>query len=290
MAVDYRHGVAIFSLIIYLPCVFVSIYVALRHGFAKAAGWYFLVVFSIVRTVGACLQLATIANPTEGLFTGAAVCNSIGTTPLILACVGLLQRANNSITNKGQKGVVPVVFRAIATLALVGLILAIVGITSQDDMMHYVPNGKTKAAILVTLAVWVIVAGLLFMLYGRKKYLPAGENRLLLAVAISLPFILVRLIYSLISAFTRNPRFSIFSGDVTIYLVMAVLEEMIVVITCIAIGVTLNTDGVSGYQGVQIRSESPSTEEMKPYQARHGDQSGRGGDNQYRHGVVSSNV
>ncbi|KAM5446161.1 hypothetical protein MaudCBS49596_006847 [Microsporum audouinii] len=273
MAVDYRHGVAIFSLIIYLPCFFVAVYVALRHGFSKAAGWYFLVMLALVRIVGACLELATIANPTEGLYTGAAVCNSVGISPLILACVGLMQRANNSIINRGQKGVPPIVFRVVALLVLLGLILSIVGITGQNDSsMPYMPNGKSKAAICITLGVWVIAVGLLFIIHGNKKYIPSGEKRLLLAVAISLPFILVRLIYSFISAFSHSSRFSIVSGNVTIYLVMAVLEEMIVVITCLAVGFTLQTDGVAAYQSEPASAE----EEMKVYQEGHDNRYGQG--------------
>ncbi|EZF30768.1 hypothetical protein H109_07956 [Trichophyton interdigitale MR816] len=262
MAVDFRHGIAIFSLIIYLPCFFVAVYVALRHGFAKSAGWYFLVTLSLVRIVGSCLELATIANPTEGLFTGAAVCKSIGISPLILACVGLLQRANNSIINRGQKGIPPILFRGIGLLVLLGLILSIVGITGQEEgAMSYKPNGKSKAAICIILGVWVITVGLVFIINGIKHHLPVGEKRLLLAVAISLPLILIRLIYSLIGTFSHSSRFSIGSGNVTIYLVMAVLEEMVVVITCLAVGVALPSGRVA-CRGEPVSAE----EEMKDYQ------------------------
>ncbi|EFR00112.1 hypothetical protein MGYG_03118 [Nannizzia gypsea CBS 118893] len=262
MAVDYRNGVAIFSLIVYLPCFFVAVYVALRHGFAKAAGWYFLVMLSLVRIVGACLELATIANPSEGLFTGAAVCNSVGVSPLILACIGLINRANNSIINRGKKGVPPIVFRVIGVLVLVGLILAIVGITNRNDGdMPYTPSVESKAAICITLGVWVITIGAVFIINANKQYLPDGEKKLLLAIAISLPFILVRLLYSFISAFSRSPKFSIVSGDVTIYLLMAVLEEMVVVITFIAVGVTLQQDGTAAYKGESGSDE----EEMRFY-------------------------
>ncbi|EFE29277.1 uncharacterized protein ARB_03848 [Trichophyton benhamiae CBS 112371] len=239
MAVDYRHGVAIFSLIVYLPCFFIAVYIALRHGFAKSAGWYFLVVLSLVRVIGSCLELATIANPSEGLIKGAAA------------------------LNRGRKGIPPIVFRVVGLLVLLGLILSIVGINSQEDgAMSYKPNAKSKAAICVTLGVWVITVGLAFIINGNKHNLPAGEKRLLLAVAISLPFILIRLLYSLISAFSHSRRFSAVSGNVTIYLVMAVLEEMVVVITCLGVGITLQPDGVAAYRGEPASAE----EEMKVFQ------------------------
>lgn len=151
----------------------------------------------------------------------------------------------------------------VGLLVLLGLILSIIGINSQEDgATSYKPNAKSKAAICVTLGVWVITVGLAFIINGNKHNLPAGEKRLLLAVAISLPFILIRLLYSLISAFSHSRRFSAVSGNVTIYLVMAVLEEMVVVITCLGVGITLQPDGVAAYRGEPASAE----EEMKVFQ------------------------
>jgi hypothetical protein len=77
------------------------------------------------------------------------------------------------------------------------------------------------------------------MLAMRIAWIKKGECRLVLAVAISVPFILVRLIYSAILSFAHNPRFNLISGSVTINLVMAVLEEFVVIIVCLGIGLTL---------------------------------------------------
>ena len=56
-----------------------------------------------------------------------------------------------------------------------------------------------------------------------------GEGVLIAAVGCSLPFILVRLVYSALAAFAHNSSFNIVTGSVTVMLAMAVLEEIAVV-------------------------------------------------------------
>ena len=56
-----------------------------------------------------------------------------------------------------------------------------------------------------------------------------GEGRLIAAVFCSLPFILVRLAYSAVSAFGHDSTFNIVNGSVTVMLLTVVLEEIAVV-------------------------------------------------------------
>jgi hypothetical protein len=94
MKVTYRDGISILELIVYLPCLFLALWLALHHGITRSSAWYFLIIFTIIRIVGSCCQLATIPKPSDiGLNTTAIICSSIGLSPLILTCVGLLARA-----------------------------------------------------------------------------------------------------------------------------------------------------------------------------------------------------
>jgi uncharacterized membrane protein len=65
------------------------------------------------------------------------------------------------------------------------------------------------------------------------------------AVAISAPFLLVRIHYSVFMWFSHNNDFSLFNGNVTVQLVMSVLEEVVVVVVCLAIGMTLRVRGTT---------------------------------------------
>ena len=94
MTVTYRHGISILQLIIYLPSLFLSIFLIIRHVLRTNSGFLFLSTFALVRIVGACCDLATISNPSVvGLYIAAAICSSIALSPLMLACTGLLSRA-----------------------------------------------------------------------------------------------------------------------------------------------------------------------------------------------------
>jgi hypothetical protein len=94
MAVHYKDGIAILQLIVYIPCLFIAIFLTFRHGLRKSSSWYFIAIFTLIRITGACCLLATISKPhNRGLYTAAIICSAIGLSPLILTCVGLLSRA-----------------------------------------------------------------------------------------------------------------------------------------------------------------------------------------------------
>lgn len=58
----------------------------------------------------------------------------------------------------------------------------------------------------------------------------------MLAVLVALPLIAVRLIYSILTVFLHNHDFSIIHGSVAIWAVMAVLEEIVVVLVYVTVG------------------------------------------------------
>lgn len=94
MGVSYHNGISILQLIVYIPAFFLSGFIVFRHGIRRSGGFFFLNVFAQARVVGTCFDLRTISNPEAiGLYVGAAVCSSIGLSPLLLACTGLLSRA-----------------------------------------------------------------------------------------------------------------------------------------------------------------------------------------------------
>lgn len=56
-----------------------------------------------------------------------------------------------------------------------------------------------------------------------------SQKRLFLGIFMALPLIAVRLLYSLITDFGNNPKFSLIDGDTGVQLGMATIEEFIVV-------------------------------------------------------------
>ncbi|PWY85981.1 hypothetical protein BO70DRAFT_289418 [Aspergillus heteromorphus CBS 117.55] len=255
MAVNYRHGLSILELIVYLPTLFMALWMAFRHGFQRNSGWIFLVIFSLARIVGSCCYLATINDPSSiDLYLAWAVCMSIGLSPLTLTCVGLLSRANDSIRRKTSRGIHPLLFKIVGLLTLVGLILCIVGqVQSMGSLPASMPiSTKTKVGYVLFIVAWTGLSVLLVVLACKRQSIEDGEHRLLLAVGLTVPLLLVRLIYSLLGAFGHSTTFSMMSGNVTVELVMSVLEEIFIVLICLGVGVTLEVrPRVTGYEACE---------------------------------------
>lgn len=242
--INYKSGVAIGELVVYFPVLAIAVFLAVRHGFGRSSGWLYLIIFALVRIIGSCFQLATINDPTNiSLYTGVAILQTIGLSPLELCSLGLLSRIISSI-NKGQ----PIFLQAyhmklIQTIVMVGLILSIVGgIQASKDLSKthvYTPQSLSQAAIGLFIASYVLIVASTIIISTSVSHAELGEKRLLLAVALSLPFLLVRLVYSSISLFTTNPDFNSVSGNVTIFLCMALIMELCAVTIYEVIGLTL---------------------------------------------------
>ena len=92
MTFDYRVGIALLEIIIYIPSFFFALWISARHGFNKSSGWIYLTILTIARIVGASLQLDTITNHSVGVKIASSICASVGLSLLILACLGVLSR------------------------------------------------------------------------------------------------------------------------------------------------------------------------------------------------------
>lgn len=131
------------------------------------------------------------------------------------------------------------IFRLVGLFALVAMILSIVGSTENANFTSGLVNTKTQVGLVLYLVAWIGVCGLFILVASRSQRIEDGEHRLLLAVGISLPLILVRLIYSFIYSFGHKAQFNMLTGNITIQLVMSVLEEIVIVLVCLGIGLTL---------------------------------------------------
>jgi len=117
------------------------------------------------------------------------------------------------------------------------LILCIVGGTSSYSSTGvYQPQTETKVGVVLYLISFIALAAIAIVTAAKLSNAPSQDKRLVYAVLVALPLILVRIIYSLLSVYAHNRHFSLITGSVAIKVVMAVLEEMAVVIMYLAIG------------------------------------------------------
>jgi hypothetical protein len=127
-------------------------------------------------------------------------------------------------------------FRATQLIITIGLILSIVGGTSSiSPSGTFTVQTTSKAGLLLSAVGWAIVTlRTIFTIPQFSSH--TSEKRIAIAVIIALPLIAVRIIYSLLAVFLHNHDFSLINGSVTIWVVMAVLEEIFVVIIYLIVG------------------------------------------------------
>ena len=94
----------------------------------------------------------------------------------------------------------------------------------------------TKVGVLLYVVAFGAICFVTFLTLANISHIDAGERRLGFGVAIALPFLLIRLIYSVLSVFLHDHHFNIFNGSVAVYAVMAVLMEFAVVLDYLFVG------------------------------------------------------
>ncbi|KAI1281388.1 hypothetical protein F5Y07DRAFT_354554 [Xylaria sp. FL0933] len=255
MELTKHNIVSIVQIIFFIPSLAISLLLCKRHGFGANAGWLLLVIFSLSRIIGASLQLAATAQPDNiGLFFGALTLQGVGLSDFIIVMLALINRALASTKEARTIIINPSTLRLAQLLVLVGVILGIYGGTTAGD--NYAKTGQyevstyTQAGSALTIAGFGIVVIATALLGINLSYLEAGEKRVVLAVALSLPFLLIRVIYSALGTFQSQSEFSSLTGNVNYFIGLAVIEEFIIIIIIEGLGLTFSvrpkTDEPSG--------------------------------------------
>lgn len=88
-----REAIAIAELSVYSITILLCTIIVLRLGFHRQLGWIYLLIFSGIRIAGAVFEILSSNNPTDSSdLEWAAILQSVGLSPLILASLGLLKR------------------------------------------------------------------------------------------------------------------------------------------------------------------------------------------------------
>lgn len=159
--------------------------------------------------------------------------------------------------------------------ALIALILAISGGTDQASSNisdHASGKTKTRVAIILFLAIYVAACTLWTITVRDIGLMVSSQNRIFFCVLLALPFIAVRILYSLISDFGSNHQFSLVDGDVRIQLAMATLEEFVVVLMYTILGlITPKSVSNSGTNSRQQETCYTTEESENGRRHRHAD-------------------
>ncbi|KAJ5758181.1 uncharacterized protein N7511_006875 [Penicillium nucicola] len=255
--VDYRSGIAILQLIIFPIILVAAVFIWKRTGWRVGSKiWRYAVTLSLIRIAGSISSLLLINDPTNyNIVVAVAVCQMIGIAPLLLTFIGLLRQIDV------EERLPPKLLKIVSLVAIIGLILGIAGVSSADtDGGSYHPGTLVKVAMaifLVVFAVFVLLSGWLF--FQLSLSLRKFQKKLFLAILISLPFLLVRLVYSALGDYTDFEAFAL-DGNTTVYLCMDVLEEIIAMGVTMALGIS----AVLEKDFVKLNPVSQEDPEQKP--------------------------
>ncbi|VUC23600.1 unnamed protein product [Clonostachys rosea] len=238
-SLTYKDGIAILQLIIYPFILVASLFIWKRTGWRVGAKiWRYSFTLSLIRLAGSVATLISINNDSKNVEIAIFICQLIGIAPLLLAYVGMLRLID--LRNE----IHPRALALITLVAFIGLILGIIGISTADTTHGYAPGTLPKTAMGLFLAVFVVTVVLTSWLYYVYSYIMLKyQKKLFLGIALSVPFLLIRLIYSALGNYTSSRTFSMMSvaendhGSLTAYLCMSVLEEIVSMVIVMVFGV-----------------------------------------------------
>lgn len=126
---------------------------------------------------------------------------------------------------------------------MIALALAIIGgIDEADADASDISDGKKymKIAVLLFTAIYILLSTLTIITMKDVGNAPRGEKHIYFAVVGALPLLAVRILYSILAAFSNNRNFSIFDGEPLIQLFMATVEEFVIVCFYTLVGLFAN--------------------------------------------------
>ncbi|KAI9723681.1 MAG: hypothetical protein M1812_000981 [Candelaria pacifica] len=206
----------------------------LRSLYITPLRWLFLIALCLIRIVGGILQLASDQSHSTSLIIAVAVLNSLGLNPLIEALLAILKRVNEGISE--FHGIKPRIFNLFHLPMLLAVGLAAYGGSHSYQNGVFTTQTTSKVGIAIFAIVTIAATAITVLTLTKLKNISSGERRLLFAAAASIPFIAVRLLYSIISVFTSSKTFNSITGNVVVYAIMAVLMEFIVIALFLAAG------------------------------------------------------
>lgn len=159
--------------------------------------------------------------------------------------------------------------------AAIALIICIVGGSDlTDSSISEQSTGKKliKAGLIIFLIIYICLFLLIAKSASQINGLPSGEKRVLSALIVALPFLGVRILFSLLAYFSAISTFSPINGNVLVRAFMAIFEEILIVIVYTLAGILVPKFGNAKMDDTNFEIQHLETRASTP--ARHAPQQG----------------
>ncbi|KAL1961530.1 hypothetical protein VTN77DRAFT_1635 [Rasamsonia byssochlamydoides] len=230
------HGkLAVLEMIIYIPVAFFCIFNNIKHGFRREAGWIYLTLFCGVKLSGAGMTIHIQESEDTSLLTTATVLNSVALSPLLNATLSFLN-AHPKDTDQSFMRRASFFLKPLHLMIIVGLGLSVIGgidetKLDQTDLDNGAKALKIASALFVLAWTGLLIGCLIFLFHLSE--LTRSHRRMVLAVALALPFLLVRVVYSALNAVNLNTsgsehttnKWNPVTGSWVLYLILGLAME-----------------------------------------------------------------
>lgn len=238
------------ELAIYTPFIPVLLYTGYKHRLPGILGHLYVFAFVVIRVVTDALIISK-RNGSAGLSTTAAVLNTVGLPPLLLAAVAIQNEARSYIRqpNQTKQDLVKRIGIEISmqTIVVIGVLLQVIGSfdAAAATNLSQVDNAITlaQAGTVLLLLSWIVsCAWVLINIHSCVRNRIRGSPRaLLLAVAVALPFVGARTIYAILYTFDRSGNLHPVNASFAVRLCLMFLMQ-VVASASFLVGLVLSTD------------------------------------------------
>ena len=145
---------------------------------------------------------------------------------------------------------------------VLALALAIVGgVKLSSSTPSQQASGKqfAQAGISIFMAVFAIYLLICLLTWAAVRAVAEGEKWILYGVLLATPFIFLRILYAMLAVFRDNKTFAIVNGSATTQLGMGIIEEIIVVLVYVGVGILAPVEKRSEAQKSEHAMEQATT-------------------------------
>jgi len=239
----------------------VAIFVCIRQGFGRHAGWLYLLSLTVIRIIGAILRIVAENKPSLGIYIAASIFSAIGLIPLLLCLMGLVKRVNDGTRGTRHP---PRFFQVIHIVTLAALALTIAAASETGSTSVSTQNlviNLRKAASILFLVVVVATVGLMLQFVPKLGLVHPGDKIIVTLALVAAPFLIVRVIYTVLISWENNATFNYTTPNIYVEAFMQALMEFIV-FACLAtagvIAPPINSEDYIG-GGSQLAPKRAST-------------------------------
>ncbi|KAI2779906.1 hypothetical protein F4815DRAFT_471562 [Daldinia loculata] len=232
-------------LVIYLTISPSLIYIAIKHGLKHGAivGWSFLFIFCTLRIVASAIEIHDTHS------SSAALVASIGLSPLLAAACGILHESRAYTLPKSRRpfDAPYLIFFHILVTTAIALVAAGASKINDDTLPpdHIKRSlALVKGGMIILLLGWLSLAVITLTtfrdsLVRESKKLAGSESgkKLLLAAAIAIPFLGIRVLERVVYFFTQNQELNPVTGSLGLRVGLEVIEEIIVTLLFVFTGI-----------------------------------------------------